>query len=385
MRMKKLYALFIVLLVALMLTSCTTSVLVRDHVPSAVNMANKRNIGVASVVAKSNVSAFYPWFIRLAPNTAEIGKSLEIWSSYNDSLKDNLAKSAQKDMLAGLTDSGYFKVTGPGTTDNLITSGRYLGNSRELFKQAGLDAVVSTQVTIISFDEYIYSELDQKTVPGNPQKVDIGVNFILKRSVSLGFEFNIIDVETNSLLASKHLTRNVVTDDLIAYYQYAQGGKPAGFVQKQSFPPSIERTLEREISAMVDEMVDSLIPRWVSHYEDLMENTAKIKSLKPAYKAADQGNYYTAYQIFDAQWNRTRDLASGYNCAILLYSEGDLAGAIAKMEEVANVTHNSMAFAKLNALKKTQQQWELAANQEAGIVDPSATSSVIDNMYFFGN
>ena len=120
------------------------------------------------------------------------------------------------------------------------------------------------------------------------------------------------------------------------------------------------------ISDMVSSIVADFVPTTKTAYIDFMSNKPKNESVKPAYKAAENGDYSYALNLFLSAWNTEKHLPSGYNAAVIKACNGDIDGALDLLNEVRSMVNNNdvnRLYVKLLDLKKRN---EAAAEQYSG-------------------
>lgn len=377
--------LFACAVLVLLLSSCTTTVSVMNHVPAEVNMSRMKNLAVASVNVADDVAARSP-VVKVVGSFSGADSRIRVFTGWSSLIPGNLGKYAQGILLEKMGNTDYFKISMPADTDALFSTGKMLGKTRQLFIDAGIDAILSSRLSILSYNEYITSRERISYDSALGKNVVVGIDYYLETSMVIGFEYNVVGVEQNRLVTSRNYTRTVENETLAATFLYGSSGMSDG---KLSFvinsAPVLTSEYREAISQMVSQVAEDLAPRWERAYEPLMKNRAKIKSLDEAYKMADAGNYHTACRIFLDCWESRKDLAAGYNAAILMYAKGDLEDAIALMREVVETTGYSKAWDKLKQLEKTLEQWRLADLQMSEA--PVAADAMVEEFEirnFFG-
>lgn len=370
-------------LTILVLASCSTTVSVKSHVPSEVNMSSLRTLAVASVAVsdKLNVST---QSVKTITVGSGVDSTVRIFSGWNSTIEKTLAKYAQDKMYQSLQQTDYFTLVNPSNTDALFKEGKMLGQTRQRFMDAGIDAIISTKLSILSFDEYITSQNRTEYDFVTKTNKDVGIDYYFETSMVINFEYNVVGVAQNKIVTSGSANRDIEDRTLAATYRYGTNGISDGkFTYAISSAPRLDEYYRNAVASLVSNIAIELAPRWVYSTETLMDNKNKIESIKEAYKLASDGNYYEAYSLFNAEWNSSFDLASGYNAAILLYARGMLSEAIDYMSNVCDVTYSTQAEAKLYSMKEAQRLWNIADQQVNGTV-PDATVEEFEIRNFFG-
>lgn len=370
-------------LTILVLASCSTTVSVKSHVPSEVNMSSLRTLAVASVAVSDKLNVSTP-SVKTITVGSGVDSTVRIFSGWNSTIEKTLAKYAQDKMYQSLKQTDYFTLVNPSNTDALFKEGKMLGQTRQRFMDAGIDAIISTKLSILSFDEYITSQNRTEYDPVTKTNKDVGIDYYFETSMVINFEYNVVGVAQNKIVTSGSANRDIEDRTLAATYRYGTNGISDGkFTYAISFAPRLDEYYRNAVASLVSNIAIELAPRWVYSTETLMDNKNKIESIKEAYKLASDGNYYEAYSLFNAEWNSSFDLASGYNAAILLYARGMLSEAIDYMSNVCDVTYSTQAEAKLYSMKEAQRLWNIADQQVNGTV-PDATVEEFEIRNFFG-
>lgn len=370
-------------LTILVLASCSTTVSVKSHVPSEVNMSSLRTLAVASVAVSDKLNVSTP-SVKTITVGSGVDSTVRIFSRWNSTIEKTLAKYAQDKMYQSLKQTDYFTLVNPSNTDALFKEGKMLGQTRQRFMDAGIDAIISTKLSILSFDEYITSQNRTEYDPVTKTNKDVGIDYYFETSMVINFEYNVVGVAQNKIVTSGSANRDIEDRTLAATYRYGTNGISDGkFTYAISFAPRLDEYYRNAVASLVSNIAIELAPRWVYSTETLMDNKNKIESIKKAYKLASDGNYYEAYSLFNAEWNSSFDLASGYNAAILLYARGMLSEAIDYMSNVCDVTYSTQAEAKLYSMKEAQRLWNIADQQVNGTV-PDATVEEFEIRNFFG-
>ncbi len=370
-------------LTILVLASCSTTVSVKSHVPSEVNMSSLRTLAVASVAVSDKLNVSTPSVKKITVGSG-VDSTVRIFSGWNSTIEKTLAKYAQDKMYQSLKQTDYFTLVNPSNTDALFKEGKMLGQTRQRFMDAGIDAIISTKLSILSFDEYITSQKRTEYDFETKTNKDVGIDYYFETSMVINFEYNVVGVAQNKIVTSGSANRDIEDRTLAAIYRYGTKGISDGkFTYAISSAPRLDEYYRNAVASLVSNIAIELAPRWVYSTETLMDNKNKIESIKEAYKLASDGNYYEAYSLFNAEWNSSFDLASGYNAAILLYARGMLSEAIDYMSNVCDVTYSTQAEAKLYSMKEAQRLWNIADQQVNGTV-PDATVEEFEIRNFFG-
>ena len=366
--MKKLI-LFLLLIAMIVLTSCQTSVGISYMVPSEIDMGTHRNIALASTVP---YDAFPrpSRYIRTIDSLSRHGYA-NILTSYDRSLRDDVAAYATKRIYSTLTDSGYFSVLPPSVTDKILDAGSVGLSSKKALKERGIDAVIIPRIENMSIDEYIYSRTTVETrenSKGEEYRVDV-TRFYYDADYYLTLSYTIVDVDSERIIAK----RKFVVDD-------SDNFRITDHNFLVVYP---ERFFSRMIDSLMGRITRQLVPLRTSVDITLMDNKPKSEAAEEAYKAVKDDNLLYARDIFLRNYDSTRHVPSGYNASLLTAAVGDVDGAIELASRVYNDSGNSDVYAllsRLNAIKKSNEE---SIRQLEGIDGDDAsyyenTSSIYD-------
>ncbi len=361
----------LILLIALVLTlsSCQTSLSIPYVQPSNINMADYRNVAIASAKEYEG-SQSLPFYIRY--DDYFFDPSVIVYNymtSYNfDSLKKSSAKEVTRVVTRLFNNSSYYSVLSTDKTDTYISLYKIGKDPSEMLRSEGIDALIVPKVTNLRTDEYIDTEVIEDEYTG-----EIKVVYTLYRYVKVSFSLTVLDTETNRIVAVKE------------YY--------AEKTDWESFDPDyyIFYTLESEadlvseaILSKVDEIIDDFMPTRRYVYVTLKDNKPKVESVEEAYKAASDGNLDYALSVFKKEFESSGHVPSGYNAALILSSNGDIEGAL----EILNAIRNrGAADSEVNSfyssLLEIKARNEKAEEQYKPKESSKSSSSVSPYSYLF--
>ena len=269
---------FIILALALLLSSCETSVGITYMVPSLIDMGNHRNIALASTVP------YYGFtrpsrYIRTLDSLARYGYPY-VLSSYSWGLKDDIADYATERIYETLSASGYFTVLPPEETDKILDLGSIGFSSRESLLERGIDAVIIPRIDNMSVNEYLYSRVRTETredSKGNEYEVDV-TYFYYDADYQMKLSYTIIDVNTEKIIAS----RSFVIEDSDSYRL-----TNPNFLS--NYP---ERSFRRMVDSTLSKITRQLIPLRTTAEITLMGNKPKNEEAEAAYTLVKDGNRF---------------------------------------------------------------------------------------------
>lgn len=356
--------LFVVAMVAMAvliaLTGCSSAISLRTLVPAEVNVSGYKTIAVQSTAYDYSPSDLWwrNFFIPIRGNVDErYINDLTQFTLFDGTTPSTVTRYASNNLVKAI-DKGFFDIKSPNLTDSLITVGKNLGTVRQTLLDNGVDALLTSNISYMNYDEYITSEpvyaKDSKTTI-------VGYRFYLTQRATISLTYSVIDVENNVVIGNDTLTRSCGpyttlighTDDSMKYV-----------VDRYNF--GLTRASEL-FEDLVDEFVWDITKKLTPHYEtsyfELMSNKPKEKSVEQAYKYVDDENYRTALDLFVAEYNRSGHVPSGYNAAILYYTLGQYEDAFTLAKAVYDRSGNSKALELYYRLKDVRDR-QLAASEQ---------------------
>ncbi len=377
MNRKPRIAVVLLLALAILLSAagCSTSIALRTLVPAEVNVSGYKTIAVQSTAYNYSPSDLW-WryfFIPIRGNVEErYINDLAKFSLFDASTSSNVAKYASGNLVKAI-DKGYFDIKSPNLTDSLITVGKSLGTVRQTLMDNGVDALLTSNISYMNYDEFIesepvYSKDDSKTV--------IGYRFYLNQSATISLTYSVIDVENNVIIGNDTLTRSSGTFRT----QIGHTNDAKEFVSDRNYFELRHASdiFDDLIDGFVDDITRKLTPHYVTSYFGLMDNKPKVKSLEIAYDYVKSENYRTALDLFVAEYNRSGHVAAGYNAAILYYTLGQYEEAFSMTKDVYEKSGNSQALDLYYRLKDVREKQEAARDQmNSTTKNPSSSGELI--------
>ena len=307
--MRKLFFLLLIA-IAVLFSSCQSSVGISYMVPSEIDMGSYRNIALASTVP---YDAFIKpsRYIRTVDFIARQGFGY-VLSSYGWDLKDDVATYATERIMSTLSDSGYFSILPPSVTDKILSASSIGISARNEFARRGIDAVIIPRIDNMSVDEYVYSRtrVEERT-DRNGKKYETEVtDFYYDADYYLAFSYTIVDVESESIIATR---RFVVEDDdnfLVSnpYLIYA-------------YP---DRHFERMVDSSMSRITRQLVPLRTRASLTLMDNRPKSEDAQVAYDVLKDGDIKQASGLFWDIYLNSGHVPSGYNASLATAACGDI-------------------------------------------------------------
>lgn len=336
----------LLLLAAIVLTGCTTSVRLTYMKPAEVNMGKYKNIAIASTVPFKGYLS-YPMMIR---TTDSLSASIKIFSSYSRNLPQNIADYATSKLVNTLSSTGFFTTVMPPKQTDVILGMDSLGyDPSKEFQKQGIDAVMIPRVENMGIDEYIWAEEKVTKVYDSTLKKEVEkktTTYKIKRVADIVYTLTVIDCSTNKIVAKKTFTDN--------------------YVWTESFDPksySFKLEAEDMFKSMINDMQSSIrlkfVPVRASYYTSLMSNKPKLEAAKPAYEMANAGNVDGAFALFQDLWETYQHVPSGYNTALLLAGYGEYDEALDLLSQLRNLSSDRSImslYADLLDMKKKNEK-----------------------------
>ena len=315
-------AILAVITLMMILASCSTSVGITYQQPSNVNMGSYRNVAIASAVPYEGYSNV-PMYIRFEVSDPTI-MLYSIFSTYD---ARNLGKAAAGEVTKMVskvfTQTPYYSVMGTDKTDTYLSLYKIGKDPSALLKEEGIDAVIIPKITALYNDEYVEASYS-KDAQGNKT-----AKYYINRVIRINISVTVLDTATNRIVAVKEYSASD------SYIELFDPKFPYLFTYSQA------DLMKDTVASMISKIVSDFVPTTKRTYVSLMSNKPKIESLKSAYSAASEGNYGYALNAFLEAWRTQGHVASAYNAAIIISSQGDLDGAISLLDEVMYSVSNS--------------------------------------------
>ena len=160
--MKKSKLILAVLITAaiLFLTACSTTIAVKTLVPAKVDVSGYKTIAVRST--KDETRWILPVFwnsdfpFDYSVNSRYMGY-LRISSRLDFNVSSRITEAASSTIYKAI-NTGFFTVLEPKLTDSLVAVGEYGGNVRAELMNKKVDALLTTKIADIYYDEKIIQE-----------------------------------------------------------------------------------------------------------------------------------------------------------------------------------------------------------------------------------
>ncbi len=373
MKRNKSFALVLFVVLALVVTSCSTTIGISRLVPAKVDVSGYKTIAVRTTIDETHWKqpSFYNSYIPFV-SVDQLYWQYMSMRSYLDFDASSVITNAASDMILKAVNTGFFTIAEPKLTDSLINVGQYNGNLRQTLMDNHIDAVLTTRITAMNYDEYITAERDSYQSVDKDGKKYYAIKFYLVQKYSMSISYTLSDVENNKIIASSVFN----SDNKQVKTKIGQTVSEKGDYKAESYYSieSASNLLKSLVKNFADKFRNELSPHYVTSYFDFMPNKPEIKSLKPAYDAVDNGNYQTALTIFSDEYARSGHVASGYNAAILYFALGQYQKSYDLCNDLYRNHGSADALDLMNTLKRIAAS-EKAAEQQIESTEKSGGSS----------
>jgi len=373
MKRNKSFALVLFVVLALVFTSCSTTIGIRRLVPAQVDVSGYKTIAVRSTIDETHWKqpSFWNSYVPFT-SVDQLYWQYMTMRSYLDFDASSVITNAASDMITKAINTGFFTIMEPKLTDSLINVGQYSGNLQKTLMDNNVDAVLTTKITAMNYDEYITAERDSYTSTDKNGQKYTAIRFYLVQKYSMSISYTLSDVENNKIIASSVFNSdNKQEKTLIGKTVNAKGDFEP---EKYYTITSASALLKSLIKQFADKFQNELSPHYVTSYFDFMPNKPEVKSLKAAYDAVDNGSYQTALTLFSDEYARSGHVASGYNAAILYFALGQYQKAYDLCTDLYKNHGSADALDLMNTLKGIESQ-EKAAEHQIESTEKSGGSS----------
>ncbi len=296
-------------LFVLFLCSCATTIRYNRLKAATFNMANYRNILVATFHSNGAAagSSFLSWkdFLRLSAYGSR-GHIADIMTQYTSD-----------EIINELMSTSYFTVIDPMVAYNSMSLYQKSQSIPELGANLGAQAALVVSLTRTYWNDRKFTETYYKTdEDGNrtPYKITK-----IERSFNLSINCSIVDTGTNALIATE---------------TYSKSSESIRDEEDQIYLPDPEDVFKRMVDSIVSHFVRQVAPYWVSESVTLAVDKSKNPLLEPAYEMVKNGLYDDAIIIFKDTWEKSRNPAAGFNLSVLYEVRGKLSESMNAIEDL---------------------------------------------------
>ncbi len=346
----------------LILTGCSTTIAIRTLVPAEVDVSGYKSMAVRSTIDKTRwiVPAFWNSYIPIRGGISEkYLKFLNFRSCLDFGVSSHISNTATKTVYKAV-NTGFFKVLDPELTDSYVTIGDRNGNMKKTFLDAGVDAVLTTEISNLYYDEYITQERSEFSSTAADGKY-YPIYFYAVQKYEITISYRLTDVENNVIIASGNFSSGMREHKTTL----GKTKNAAGEYEAYSYVriPTASSLFEEQISTFATNFRNALSPHYVTEYFDFMPNKPKVKRLEAAYEALEDEKWGTALQIFADEYARSKHGAAGYNAAILYFTTGERQKSYDLAQELYRTQSMTDALELYHDLKKIEEKENAATKQ----------------------
>ncbi len=340
--------------------SCSTTIGVSYLQPAAIDMGGYRNLAIASVI---------PYHGYVAPRYV-VGADIHVagfhvYSGYSEPVSRSIASYATDELVSTLASTRFFNILSPDVTDRVLDRGRFGEDISATFKSMGYDAVLIPRITGMSVSESVYSKpYEEWWVDSDGERHRrIEFNYYYNQIASIDYTLTIIDTETGHIVGQR---------------TYSDTETREGTLDRRwSHLEDVSYLFRRMIRSFNSPIIRLLVPTEREYSVSLMKNKPENGNVERAYDAAKDGFLAEAEAIFEAEWNESHHLPSGYNAALLLAASGDYDAAIDLLGDITTLYSNEDARLLYRDLMAIRTSNEQAIGQVTG--ESSVQQSGLEN------
>ena len=374
--MKKTLSAIVILAIAviLVLTGCSTTIAVKTLMPAKVDVSGYKTIAVRSTQDETRWILPFFWNsdfpIDYSVNPRYMGY-LRMSSRLDFNVSSRITDAASSTIYKAI-NTGFFTVLEPKLTDSLVAVGEYGGNVRAELMNKNVDALLTTKIADIYYDEKIVQENGFSQTDSATGQKFTPLYFYAVQRYGLTIFYTLTDVENNKIIASGTFTSGVKEEKTML----GKTKNAAGDFERSSYSyiPSASSLFTNLIKEFTDSFRNELSPHYTTVYFDFMKNKPEIKSLEKAYEALDNSSWETALRLFADEYARSGHVPSGYNAAILYFATGKTETALAIANELYTKYGSTKGLELYNYLKRLAAS-ESAANDQINSTEKSGASS----------
>ena len=374
--MKKSISALVVLAFAviLVLTGCSSSIAVKTLVPAKVDVSGYKTIAVRST--QDDARWVVPTFWNSTfPYRYEINeryrRDLMVTSRLDFNVSSRITEAASSTIYKAI-NTGFFSILEPKLTDSMITVGEYGGSVRQSLMQNNVDALLTTKISDLYYDEYITQETGFSQTDKVTGAKYTPLYFYAVQKYAITIFYTLTDVENNKIIASGTFSSGMQEEKT----QLGRTKNAAGDFERTfySYIPSASSLLSDLIKEFSDSFRDELSPHYTTEYFTFMSNKPEVKSLERAYDALNDEHWDTALRLFADEYARSGHIPSGYNAAILYFASGKTETALAISNELYTKYGSTKGLQLYDYLKRLAAR-EDAANSQINSSEKSGAPS----------
>ena len=323
---KSIFLLVIVMVLALCLTGCATTVTVEVERPAELDLNGAKSVGILPFQPKSTASMG-----GISETVIDVMEYLGLHDWYydqDDEDRKQLTDLLTKTLMEGLVESKYLDLVDTQTVKNAINMG----------KKPNCDVYLTGAIT--KFETSVESIIRERNYANGVQNVKY-----YYRELYVELMYQIVDTETNRVISIK----TIPVEQTSYEHEDREAVESVYDMGRKSFI-EIAETILRQIQ-----------PYTVKKTISLLSDSMDDPDMAYADEMVKAGDIDYAEKLFEEIYVKRGYLEAGYNASLLLEALGDLDGAIDLMQEVNDIYHDSRAA---KALKDLQDELASAKRLE---------------------
>ena len=252
--------------VILVLTGCSSTIAVKTLVPAKVDVSGYKTIAVRSTQDETR------WVLPIFWNSTfpfryEINerykRDLMVTSRLDFSVSSRITEAASSAIYKAI-NTGFFTVLEPRLTDSMVTVGEYGGSVRQSLMQNNVDALLTTKISDIYYDEYITQEYGFSTTDSTTGQKYTPLLFYAVQKYSITIFYTLTDVENNKIIASGTFSSGMKEEKTLL----GKTRNAAGDFERSSYGyiPTASSLLSDLIKEFSDSFRNELSPHYTTEY-----------------------------------------------------------------------------------------------------------------------
>lgn len=315
--MKKSILTISILVVAMAIMSCATSIPIKMMKPSEINMVGIKKIAVLPFGFAGEAKSADP--LQAAFN--------RYYSNY--SYRSNL----EQQVSALLTD---------GVNNALMNSNAFsIISSSEVGRKVRAGENPSSVVDGYIIGEISFLTMNYKDRYENVKGSDgvVRSTYVVEKTASIVYTVKVYRAADGVLMG---MTNQAKETKSTAYGDKAYSSVSSDYEMAKIL-----------VNDTISYVAKAIAPYEVTEYRTLLADDTKNANMKEADELVKKGKYADALVMFKKVYAETEMFAAGYNTALLIEINGDLKGAIVAMEALFEKSNDSRASSEVTRMKKT--------------------------------
>lgn len=313
---KSIFLLIVVMVLALGLTGCATTVTVKVERPAELDLNGAKSVGILPFQAKTTSGMG-----GVSHAVIDIWEYLGFHDWYydqDDEDRRQLADLLTSTLQEGLVNSKYLELVDTKTVQQAVNGGW----------KPSCDVYLTGAIT--KFDTSIERIDRVRNYAEGKQKVTY-----YYRQLKAELMYQIVDTETNRVVSLKTIPIEETSYEHEDYYDVE----------------SVYSVGRRKFLEIAETILRQIQPYTVTKTLTMMSDSMDDPDMQYADEIVKSGDIDYAESLYEEIYVSRGYLEAGYNAALLLEALGDLNGAIDLMQEVSDIYRDSRAMKALSDLK----------------------------------